>query len=455
MKNEVNNLKKLFGTDGIRGVANEELTGELVFKIGRAGGYFITNNVNNRRPVIIIGKDTRISGDMLESALIAGITSAGIDVIKLGIIPTPGVSYLSKVLDVDGGVMISASHNPIADNGIKFFDGDGYKLSDEMEQDIEKLIFNDYDKISFPTHNKIGKLRQEKDYKKEYIDYIIKKTEHDFSGLKIVIDCANGAAYDTSPEIFEKLGAELIVINNHPDGGKINLNCGSTHPEIISKSVLENNADLGIAHDGDADRVIMVDENGKIVDGDKIMAICALDYLKNGKLKNKTLVTTKYSNMGLKELIENNGGRVIFTKNGDRYVLKEMLSGNFNLGGEKSGHIIFLDYNQTGDGIMTAIQLVQVVKTSSKPLSELAAMLKEWPQRLKNIEVKHKDNLKSNKTINKYVKLCEEELAENGRLFLRASGTEPVVRLMLEGKDEQELIKWENVLADIINNELN
>lgn len=449
-------LGRLFGTDGVRGIANKELTGELAYKLGRAGGYYLSkDHQGEEKPLMLIGKDTRVSGDMLEAALVAGMTSAGIDVIRLGIIPTPGVAYLTGKLDVAGGVMISASHNPIADNGIKFFDKNGYKLTDEMEDEIEELIFNRYDEIPAPTHTLIGIVDSNKNLVREYIDYLVKTVEQDFSGLKIVLDCANGAAYQVAPEVLKILGSELIVINNHPDGEKINVDCGSTHPEIIRERVLRERADLGIAHDGDADRVIVVDDQGEIIDGDKIMAICALDLLKRGKLKGRTLVTTAYSNLGLREAIESAGGKIAITANGDRYVLKEMLANSYNLGGEKSGHIIFLDYNKTGDGVLTAIQLVEIVKRTGKSLSQLASVMKPWPQRLANVEVKFKDKFKENDKIKETIVRTEERLGDDGRVFVRPSGTEPVIRVMLEGRREELLEELERELVNIIKEELN
>ncbi|MEJ6949532.1 phosphoglucosamine mutase [Natronospora cellulosivora (SeqCode)] len=448
-------MGKLFGTDGVRGVANEELTGEMAYKLGRAGAYYITKNFKGKRkPVMIIGKDTRVSGDMLEAALAAGMTSVGVDVIKLGIIPTPGVSYLTATNDVDGGVMISASHNPIADNGIKFFTSEGYKLSDEMELDIEDLIFEEYDSIPSPTSINIGNIEETDDLLIKYIDYLLTTVDIDFSGLKIVLDCANGAAYKVAPEVLEQLGAEVIVINNRPAGDKINLDCGSTHPEYVQELVRKENADLGIAHDGDADRVIMVDEKGELVDGDKIMAIAAIYMSENNLLNKNTLVTTAYSNLGLTELMKDNGGEVVISANGDRYVLKEMLENGYNLGGEQSGHIIFLDYNKTGDGVLTAIQTIAIIKKTKKSFSKLAEALKKWPQRLANIKVKKKDGWEKNKKIQDAIKKAESKL-EDGRVFVRASGTEPLIRVMLEGKDNNLLEKLENELVKLIKEELN
>ncbi len=448
-------MGKLFGTDGVRGVANKELTGELAYKLGRSGGYYLNKKFEGvRKPVMLIGKDTRVSGDMLESALVAGMTSAGIDVLKLGIIPTPGVSYLANILDVEGAVMISASHNPIADNGIKFFTGNGFKLTDEMEDEIEDLIFNRYSSIPSPTSTDIGNAETVDDFVQRYIEYLITTVDCDFSGLKIVLDCANGAAYKVAPEVLERLGADVIIVNNQADGNKINYNCGSTHPEIIQQLVLEEEADLGVAHDGDADRIIMVDEKGEVINGDKIMSICAIDLIEKNKLKGNTLVTTAYSNLGLRETIESKGANIAITKNGDRYVLKEMMENDYNLGGEQSGHIIFLDYNKTGDGVLTAIQTIAIVKRSGKKISELANIMKVWPQRLANVIVKDKD-WETNKAIQNSIKNAEQELGEDGRVFVRASGTEPVIRVMLEGKDEGLLVGLEKEIVKIIKEELN
>ncbi len=450
-------MGKLFGTDGVRGVANKELTGEMASKLGRAGGYYLTRDYDDKKskPVMIIGKDTRISGDMLEAALVAGITSAGIDVIKLGIIPTPGVAYLTDTLDVQGGVMISASHNPIADNGIKFFNRKGFKLTDKMEDNIEELIFNNYKSIPSPTHTRIGVVEEEHSLINDYIEHLLSTVKVDFAGLKVVLDCANGAAYQVAPRVLENLGAELLVVNNQPDGGKINVNSGSTYPGVIKQEVLKNDADLGIAHDGDADRIIMVDDEGEIVNGDKIMAILALDLLQRDKLKGETLVTTAYSNLGLKETLENNGGKMVTAKNGDRYVLKKMLKDGYNLGGEQSGHIIFLDYSKTGDGVLTAIQVIQIVKRTGKALNQLANVVNPWPQRLSNVRVKYKKEWEQNKEIISLIDKVENDLGTQGRVFIRASGTEPVIRIMLEGKVEGKLKKWEKELIETIESELN
>ena len=449
-------MGKYFGTDGVRGIANKELTGELAYKLGRAAGYHLTHALElNKKPSFLIGKDTRISGDMLEAALTAGLTSVGIDVIRLGIIPTPGVAYLTDKLDVQGGVMISASHNPIADNGIKFFDNKGYKLTDQIEAEIENLIIKDYGKLPYPTHENVGQMKEDYSLIEDYKEYLVQTVSGNFNNFKIALDCANGAAYKIAPDVLRELNANLDVINNSPAGEKINVECGSTHPEKVAKMVKKSEADIGIAHDGDADRVIIVDDQGNVLDGDIIMAICARYMLENDKLKGKTLVTTRYSNLGLTESIEKKGGRVEIAKNGDRYVLNKLCQNGYNFGGEKSGHIIFFDYNKTGDGILTALQLLQVMRDKDKPLSELKKVLQPWPQLLSSVQVKYKEQWQQNSSIHNVIKKAEKDIGKKGRVFVRASGTEPVIRLMLEGKDESLLEKWKVKLEEIISQELN
>ena len=452
-------MAKLFGTDGIRGQANTEVTGELAYKIGRCAGFFLCKDSlaqqgSDAKPVMLMGKDTRISGDMLEAALTAGITSVGIDVIQLGIIPTPGVCYLTEELEVCGGVMISASHNPIADNGIKFFDTRGYKLSDSQEEEIEDYIFAKKDDIPVPTHEKIGKVEVNEELTDSYINYLAGQFKGDFSKLKVVLDCANGAAYRAAPGVLQKLGVELEVINDEPDGSKINVDCGSTSPGIIAERVRETAADLGIAHDGDADRVLLVDEKGTIVDGDRMMAILALDLLNRGELKKKTLVTTRYSNFGLQEALKKQGARVEIARNGDRYVLQKILANDYILGGEKSGHIINLKYNNTGDGICTALQILDVIRRTGQSLAELAGCMQEWPQQLSNVRVDNKDNWQTNRKIQQTIEQAQKDLGDSGRVFVRASGTEPVIRILLEGKEEAVLEKWQQRLSTVIAEEL-
>jgi phosphoglucosamine mutase len=448
--------KKLFGTDGVRGVANHELKGELAFKLGRIGGYFLTKDSEQERPVVIIGKDTRLSGDMLEAALMAGLTSVGIDVYRLGIIPTPGVCFLSRTKEVAGGIMISASHNPTADNGIKFFDLNGVKLSDQAELEIEELIFNDHsEELPYPINKEIGLVEEKYDWIKEYIDFVINSAEQKLDGLKVVIDCANGAAYHASPDVFKSLGAEVVVINNHPNGEEINVNCGSTAPELAAEKVIETGADLGVAHDGDADRVILIDEKGELVEGDNIMAVAAREMIAEDKLNQKTVVTTKYSNLGLKESLAEVGADLVITKNGDRYVLAEMLKNNYKLGGEKSGHIIFSEYNTTGDGILTAVKIASIIKKRGKSLSELKNVMSYWPQLLANVTVSQKEGWEQNPKITAEIEAAAKEIGNSGRVFVRASGTEPLIRVMLEGKEEELLNKWESRLSQLISEELN
>ncbi|TDX50944.1 phosphoglucosamine mutase [Orenia marismortui] len=442
----------LFGTDGVRGEANQYLTAELAFKIAKAGSYYLSQKEES--PKILIGKDTRQSGDMLEAALIAGITSLGIDVVKVGVVPTPAVAYLTKTKDVNAGIMISASHNPVEDNGIKFFNKDGFKLSDDQEEEIEDIIFDSLDKISLPSGDKVGKVKFIHDGLADYINHIKSTVDNNFSGLKVVVDCANGAAFKAAPQVLEELGAEVIAIHNNPTGLNINVNCGSTNPEVIKKAVLNYEADLGIAHDGDADRLIAVDEKGNLVDGDYILAICGRQLIRERRLTDNTIVATKYSNLGLHQVMNELNGQVSVVNNGDRYVLAEMKEKNYILGGEKSGHIIFLDYNTTGDGILTALQLIDIIKKTGKNLSELRQEMIAFPQLLVNIEVEDK-NWESNKNIDSILKESEKVLGDNGRIFVRASGTEPLIRVMVEGEGEEEIEELANNVAKVIRTELN
>lgn len=449
-------MAELFGTDGVRGVANRELTGELAYKLGRHCGYYLTRGREGRKKhVFLLGKDTRISGDMLEAALVSGLASVGIDTVKLGIIPTPGVAYLTGISHAAGGVMISASHNPVQDNGIKFFNKDGLKLTDKQEEEIEKLIIDTDKKIPSPTRGEIGLVEEGRGFSDKYVEHLLATVDVDFSGIKIVLDCAWGAAFHISPLVFRELGAELEVVNNHPNGLRINVDCGSTSPDILKEKVLSSGADLGIAHDGDADRVILVDEEGETIDGDGIMAVLALAMLEEGHLKGNAVVTTPYSNFGLRELLEKHGARMETAKNGDRYVLQKMLKNGYNLGGEQSGHIILLDHNNTGDGILTALQVTQVMVKKGKKLSELVGVLDRWPQRLRNVEVTNKKGLENSAEIERVIQAAENELGDKGRVFVRASGTEPVIRVMLEGKDPEQLERWEKEIGDKVAFELN
>ncbi len=448
-------MGKIFGTDGVRGIANKDLTPELALKLGKAGGLFLQKQAHqDGNFFVLIGKDTRISGSMLESALIAGFNSVGVNIVKLGIITTPAVSYLTDQTDAIGGVMISASHNPIEDNGIKFFNKDGFKLTDEQELEIEDYIFGE-EEIKTPVGTDVGDIIVRKKLLKQYDDHLKNSVDYDFSEFKIVLDCANGSAYEIAPQIYKKLGAEVIAVNDQPNGHQINLNCGSTKPETLVEEVNKHNADLGIAFDGDADRLIMVDENGNIIDGDRIMAHLALNMMKEDSLKEQTVVTTRYSNLGLEELLNKNGAQTVKCKNGDRYVLQKLLENDFNLGGEKSGHIILLDYNKTGDGVLTSLKVVEYLKKYDLNLSYIERLFEPWPQKLINIRVENKDQLNESDTINEIISEVEKDFGEKGRIFVRASGTEPIVRVMLEAKKEEMITKWERRIKEVIKDELN
>ncbi|MCF6096061.1 phosphoglucosamine mutase [Thermovorax subterraneus] len=443
--------ERLFGTDGVRGIANKELTPLLAFKLGRAGAYVLSEN--NRKPTVVVGKDTRISGDMLEAALIAGICSTGANVVKVGIVPTPAVAYLTRHFGADAGVVISASHNPVEYNGIKFFNSEGFKLPDAMEDEIEALLDDCDDRIKSPIGPEVGKAFSE-DGIRTYAEFIKSIANREFKGIKIAMDCANGAAYKVAPLIFRELGAEVFVINDCPDGCNINVNCGSTNPDVISQFVRDVKADVGLSFDGDADRLIACDEKGQVVDGDHIMAINA-DYMKSrGILKNDTVVATVMSNMGFEVALKNRGIKTLRTKVGDRYVLEEMLKGSYNLGGEQSGHIIFLDHNTTGDGILTAVKLLSVMEESAKPLSELKNIMKVYPQVLVNVKVKDKSGYIENRKVKEAIEETEALLGENGRVVVRPSGTEPLIRVMVEGEDEKIINELALRLADVIREEL-
>ncbi|WP_069650824.1 phosphoglucosamine mutase [Caloranaerobacter ferrireducens] len=447
-------MGRLFGTDGVRGIANKELTPELAFKLGRAGAYILTKGKKDAK--IVVGMDTRISGDMLEAALISGICSVGVDVLSVGIIPTPGVAYLTRAYNADAGVVISASHNPVEYNGIKFFNSKGYKLNDEIERNIEEIILDNIEIPINPTGENIGRVKRVKDGQRKYIDFLKSTIDTDLDGLKVAMDCGNGAAYMIAPTVFEELGAEVVVIHNAPNGININVNCGSTNPEQVQKLVLETGADIGLSFDGDADRLIAVDEEGKIVDGDHIMAICGISLKEKGKLKGNTVVATVMSNMGLDICLKEKEIEIVKTKVGDRYVLEEMLNKDYSLGGEQSGHIIFLDYNTTGDGVLTALQLTSVVKNKGKKLSELAKIMTTLPQVLVNAKVpndKKKKYLEDEIIRNEFEKI-EESLKDTGRVLIRPSGTEPLVRVMIEGKNEEKIKRMAEELAKLIEERL-
>jgi len=445
-------MGRLFGTDGVRGIANAELSPDLAYRLGRAGAVFLKEG--ERKPRIIIGKDTRLSGDMLEAAMTAGLTSAGADVLRVGVVSTPAVAFLVRELGADGGVMISASHNPAEYNGIKFFTREGYKLPDEVEDRIEELVLTEADDLPRPTGEGIGRVFPAEAEVEKYIQYLMSTIRANLSGLKIVVDTANGSATDIAPTVLRRLGAEVIAINDRPNGLNINVACGSTHPQALQQAVLHHGADLGLAHDGDADRVIAVDEKGQVVDGDHIMAICGLDLLRKGRLKDNTIVATVMSNLGLDLAMKRAGGRVLKTKVGDRYVLEEMLKRDLTLGGEQSGHLIFLEHSTTGDGILTALQLLGVLKERGEPLSSLAAVVQKMPQVLLNFRVQRKEGLEENPRIQAAIQRAEEELGEMGRVLVRPSGTEPLIRVMLEGPNKGRLEEIGREIGRVIQEEM-
>lgn len=441
---------KLFGTDGIRGKANHPpMTGEIAFEVGRASAHVLKKKQS--RDIILIGKDTRLSGYMLESALTSGICSMGVDVILVGPMPTPGIAFVTRSLRVDAGIVISASHNPYDDNGIKFFSSDGFKLHDSIEHEIEKAVFSKRLRDIRPDGTGIGKAHRVDDAAGRYIEYV-KSTfpkGKTLEGLKIIVDCANGSAYKITPHVLSELGADVIAINNKPDGMNINADCGSTHPECLQRSVLENKADIGIAHDGDADRTILCDEKGQIVDGDRIMAICALSMKKEGILNKNTVVATVMSNIGFENILKKSGINVIRTKVGDRYVVEEMLRRGCNLGGEQSGHIVFLDHNTTGDGAITALQILSIMCKTGKSLSELASPIPIYPQVLVNVKVSKPKNIEAFPRIVNAIKKAEKRL-NGGRILVRPSGTEPKIRVMVEGTDMDEIRTIAEEIADVI-----
>lgn len=444
---------RLFGTDGVRGVANKDLSPLLAFKLGRAGAQVLSKL--HEKPIMVVGKDTRISGDLLEAALIAGMCSQGANVLKVGIMPTPAIAYLTRHFNADAGVVISASHNPFEYNGIKFFDKNGYKLPDAMEDEIEALLEGNNRDIKNPIGSDVGKTYTE-DAIRPYVDFIksVIDKKLKFKGLKVALDCANGASYQVAPIILKELGADVHIINNQPDGININVNCGSTHPESLCKYVKEIKADVGLSFDGDADRLIAVDEKGEIVDGDHIMAICGVHLRSRGLLKNETVVSTVMSNMGLEVALKNAGIQMMRAKVGDRYVLEEMLSSGYNFGGEQSGHIIFLDHNTTGDGILTGVKLIDVMVNENKTLSELRQIMKVYPQVLINVTVEDKSSYDSNKHIQEIIAENQELLGEKGRILVRPSGTEPLIRVMVEGEQQDLIEKVAKSVGQVIEEEL-
>lgn len=444
-------MARLFGTDGVRGIANEELTPLLAMQLGQAGAYVLSKK-NAHKPTIMVGCDTRISGDMLANALMAGACSVGANCVFVGVIPTPAVAYLTRKYKVDAGVVISASHNPVEFNGIKFFDGNGFKLPDALEDEIEELIKNNMQGVKFPTGSGVGKIKYRTDAKEEYVNKAIQSVNVDLSGLKIVVDCAEGASYYTSVEALKELGGNIVSIHNNPDGTNINANCGSTHMEELQARVVYEKANVGLAFDGDADRMLAVDENGNIVDGDQIMAIVGKHMRSQGKLKNDTIVATVMSNLGFFLMAERENLKVEQTKVGDRYVLERMKEIDASLGGEQSGHVIFLDENTTGDGLLSALHLLQVMVETGRPLSELATIMEVLPQALVNAKVANhkKDKYMEFPEIAQAIQDLEKKYAGEGRVLIRPSGTEPLVRVMIEGKDINVIKEDAQVLAKLI-----
>lgn len=436
---------RLFGTDGVRGTANvEPVTAETALKLGRAAAHWFKTAGGSHgrgRHRIIIGKDTRLSGYMLENAMVAGITSMGVDVLLVGPLPTPGVAYMTRSLRCDAGVILTASHNPYEDNGIKFFRHDGYKLDDRVEDEIEELVISGKIDSIRPTAKEIGKAMRIDDALGRYIEFVKSSVPRAMTleGMRIAVDVAHGATYKSTPCILRELGADLTILNNTPDGTNINQKCGSTHPEIIARAVRQFQAHVGLSHDGDGDRVILADERGNIVDGDALLGITALIALKTGQLRHNTLVATVMSNLALDHLVEGAGGRVVRTGVGDRYVIEKMVEIDANLGGEQSGHIIFRDHGTTGDGIVSALQILKIMVETRKPLSELTAVLKPYPQVLKNLHVKTKPPLEELAGVQKLVQAAEADMGRKGRILLRYSGTESKVRLLIEGEDRAKV----------------
>lgn len=444
-------MGKLFGTDGIRGVANEVLTPELVYKIARCAGFYFAKQ--GKKPKMLIGKDTRISGDMIEAALTLGFTSVGVDVIKIGVVTTPAVAYLTKNTDAVAGVMISASHNPMQDNGIKFFSNEGFKLPDKVEEEIEAMYFTNAE-LPYPTGDKVGSVKEDLNLQDRYLEYLKTTVKNKFVDINIGLDCANGSAYDLAPKLFRQLGANVHAIHNTPNGTNINENCGSTHPKQLAQYVKENNLDLGFSFDGDADRLIAVDKTGEVIDGDFILAICG-KYLKSvGKLPENVVVGTVMANLGFDIACQEQGLIPVKTKVGDRYVLEEMLKGGFTLGGEQSGHIIFLEHGTTGDGILTAIQFLDTLVSLGQSLDQAKNILTKLPQVLINVKVKDKDKYIANTKIANAVSEVESYLGKEGRVLVRPSGTENLIRVMIEGKDPEEIQRYAEKISSVIRQEL-
>lgn len=449
-------MGRLFGTDGVRGIANKDLTNDLAMKIGAAAATVLLREAKSKKPTVLIGKDTRASGDMLEAALTAGLCSVGCNVLSIGIVPTPAVAYLVGLYECEAGIMISASHNPCEYNGIKIFQKTGYKLDDAIEEEIEAIILDNAEEIDIKIGGDVGNRLYSKTAVNDYIDHVVSTTDVRFDGLKIALDCANGSASVCAKEIFTRLGAKCIMLSDTPDGTNINDKCGSTHPEELMSFVKDANLDLGLAFDGDADRMLAVDENGCLVDGDKVIAICANRMKQEGSLQKDTAVVTVMSNMGFFKFCDEHGIKCAKTAVGDRYVLERMLKDGYNIGGEQSGHVIFLDYATTGDGELSGVQLVETVVKSGKKLSELASIMKVYPQVLINVKVSAEGKKKYNN--DEYIiaatQKAEMELMGDGRVLVRVSGTEPLVRVMLEGKDVEHIQRLGEEIAQVVKERL-
>jgi len=446
-------MKKYFGTDGVRGIANEELTPELAFRIGRIGSYVLTKDSQDK-PRVLVGRDTRISGYMLESALIAGILSTGVEVMTLGVISTPGVSYLTRVMNADAGVMISASHNPVEDNGIKFFGADGYKLTDEQEEEIEILLNQDEDTLPRPTGANVGSVMEYFEGGHKYIQYLKQSVDEDFTGLHVAIDCAHGATSTLATHVFADLDADLSTMGASPNGLNINDKVGSTHPEKLAELVVEKEANIGLAFDGDGDRLIAIDELGNIVDGDQIMFIIGRYLHTEGRLNSGTIVSTIMSNLGFYKALEEYGMTSIKTDVGDRYVVEEMRKGDFNFGGEQSGHIVFLDYNTTGDGLLTGLQLVNIMKATGRTLSDLASEMSIYPQQLVNVRVTDKHAVTVNTKVANVIAEVEKEMDGDGRVLVRPSGTESLVRVMVEATTKEDCKRYVDRIVEVVQEEM-
>ncbi len=448
-----NGERRIFGTDGVRGTANiEPVTAETALKLGRAAAHIFAQRTRSERTTIVIGKDTRLSCYMLENALAAGVMSLGADVLFIGPLPTPGVAYITRSLRADAGIVLSASHNPYEDNGIKFFRHDGYKLDDEVEQRIEDLVFSGEIENIRPTAARVGRATRIDDALGRYVEFAKQSFPRGMTldGVRIAVDCANGAAYKSTPCILRELGADAVIAHNTPNGRNINRECGSMHPEEIQRLVKETKAQIGISHDGDADRLVLCDELGEIVDGDEIMAIAAIDFIKRGRLAQNTLVATVMSNFGLDETLKKHEGRVLRTKVGDRYVIEAMMKQDLNVGGEQSGHMIFRDFSTTGDGIVSALQILRIMVETGQPLSELKKCLAKYPQAQRNLKVREKRPIEEMPDVVRLVAEAEHELAGAGRVLLRYSGTEPKIRLLIEGRDAARINAQADRIAGVI-----